>query len=231
RFQPAELSKIATTLALASLMSRYGFRLKSIKGVTQTALVILIPMAIIIMQKETGSALVYGAFIFMLFREGLSGWYLALGLFSIVLFLITLSFSPFIAIIALTSITILVRGLTSKYPIRHVLILILYTYLMALSAKINETPYINNIIELSKEAWLAIVISPLAIYHIVQSFKKSSAKLWQITLLFVTSIILIFSVEFFFEKILQDHQRARIENLLGINVDLKELAIMFINQK
>lgn len=92
---------------------------------------------------------------------------------------------------------------------------------MALSAKINETPYINNIIELSKEAWLAIVISPLAIYHIVQSFKKSSAKLWQITLLFVTSIILIFSVEFFFEKILQDHQRARIENLLGINVDLK----------
>lgn len=221
RFQPVELSKIATTLALASLMSRYGFRLKSIKGFTQTALVILIPMAIIIMQKETGSALVYGAFIFMLFREGLSGWYLALGLFSIVLFLITLSFSPFIAIIALTSITILVRGLTSKYPIRHVLILILYTYLMALSAKINETPYINNIIELSKEAWLAIVISPLAIYHIVQSFKKSSAKLWQITLLFVTSIILIFSVEFFFEKILQDHQRARIENLLGINVDLK----------
>ncbi|MFA7136001.1 MAG: FtsW/RodA/SpoVE family cell cycle protein, partial [Bacteroidales bacterium] len=46
RFQPVELSKIATTLALASLMSRYGFRLKSIKGVTQTALVILIPMAI-----------------------------------------------------------------------------------------------------------------------------------------------------------------------------------------
>lgn len=221
RFQPAELSKITTALALAALMSKYGFRLKSIRGFFQTALIIIIPMIIIIMQKETGSALVYTAFIFMLYREGLSGWYLTLGLLSIILFLVTLSFSPFIAIIVLTAAIILARGFTSKYPTRHILLLIPYLYLMTLSAKINEIAFVNNFIELPNEAWLAIVISPLFIYHVTQSFKRKSSKLWHISLVFITSIVLIFSVDFFFEKVLQDHQRARIENLLGITIDLK----------
>ncbi|MFA6769759.1 MAG: rod shape-determining protein RodA [Bacteroidales bacterium] len=221
RFQPAELSKITTALALAALMSKYGFRLKSIRGFFQPALIIIIPMIIIIMQKETGSALVYTAFIFMLYREGLSGWYLTLGLLSIILFLVTLSFSPFIAIIVLTAAIILARGFTSKYPTRHILLLIPYLYLMTLSAKINEIAFVNNFIELPNEAWLAIVISPLFIYHVTQSFKRKSSKLWHISLVFITSIVLIFSVDFFFEKVLQDHQRARIENLLGITIDLK----------
>jgi len=221
RFQPAELSKITTTLALAALMSKYGFRLKSIEGFIQTALIIIIPMIIIVMQKETGSALVYTAFIFMLYREGLSGWYLALGLLSIILFLVTLSFSPFVAIIILTSVIILARGFTSKYLVRHIILLIPYIYIMIISSKINKIPFINNLVDLPKEAWLAIVILPLIIYNIIQSFKKQSTKLWYISLIFVTSIMFIFSVNFFFEKILQDHQRARIENLLGINVDLK----------
>lgn len=221
RFQPAEISKIATTLVLASIMSKYGFRLKSFQGISQIALIIIIPMIIIIMQKETGSALVYTAFIFMLYREGLSGWYIALGLLSIILFLVTLGFSPFIAMIVLTVLTVLVRGFNSKYPTKHILLLLPYTYLMINSSKINEIPYVNNLVQLPKEAWLAIVIAPLFIYHIIQTFRKHSARLWQITLVFLTFMVFIFSVEFFFEKILQDHQRARIENLLGINVDLK----------
>ena len=221
RFQPAELSKITTTLALAALMSKYGFRLKSIQGFVQTALVIIVPMIVIVMQKETGSALVYTAFIFMLYREGLSGWYLAMGLLSIILFLVTLSFSPFIAIIVLTSVTILARGLTSKYLVRHILLLVPYIYLMIISPNINKIPFINNLFHLPKEAWLAIVISPLIVYNIIRSFKKHSTRLWYISLVFLTSVVLIFSVNFFFERILQDHQRARIENLLGINIDLK----------
>ncbi len=221
RFQPAELSKITTTLALSALISKYGFRLKSFQGFFQTALVIVIPMIIIVMQKETGSALIYTAFIFMLYREGLSGWYLALGLLSILLFLVTLSFSPFVAIIVLTSLVILARGFTSKFPVRHILILLPYIYFMIVSAKIGQIPFVSNLVKLPNEAWLAIVISPLIIYHIIQSFRKRSARLWHITLVFITSVVLIFSVEFFFERVLQDHQRARIENLLGINVDLK----------
>lgn len=101
RFQPAELSKIGTSLALASLMSSYNFKMKSFSGMLRIALIILIPMLLIVLEKETGSALVYVSFVLMLYREGLNGWYLTFGFLGILLFLVTLSFSPFVAIILL----------------------------------------------------------------------------------------------------------------------------------
>jgi rod shape determining protein RodA len=220
RFQPAELSKIATTLALASIMSEYGFRLKSLQSYFKVALVILVPMLIIIMQKETGSALIYTAFIFMLYREGMSGWYITLGILAIILFLITLSFSPFVALITITIIVVAARGVLTGSTIRHFLVLALMTPLMILSPRIGDISYFSTL-NLSKEAWLALVIAPFFVLHLVKAFKTMKKIYWYITLCFVTSVILIFSVQFFFERVLQDHQRARIENLLGINVDLK----------
>ena len=72
-FQPAELSKIATSLMLATFMSQSGYRMSNMKDFLATAAIILVPMAIIVAQSETGSALVYVGFVFMLYREGLSG--------------------------------------------------------------------------------------------------------------------------------------------------------------
>ena len=74
RFQPAEISKIATSLMLATYMSQLGYKITKIKDFIITALIIIVPMGIIVLQSETGSALVYVGFIFMLYREGLSGW-------------------------------------------------------------------------------------------------------------------------------------------------------------
>ena len=58
RFQPAEISKIATSLLLATAMSQLGYRIGRFKDFVTTALIILVPMMIIILQSETGSALV-----------------------------------------------------------------------------------------------------------------------------------------------------------------------------
>ena len=74
RFQPAEISKISTSLMLATLMSQFGFKMSRFRNFASVAAVILVPMLIIIAQSETGSALVYVGFIFVLYREGLSGW-------------------------------------------------------------------------------------------------------------------------------------------------------------
>jgi len=221
RFQPAEISKIATTMALASLMSGYNFRFKSIEGYAKIALIILIPMAIIVMQKETGSALIYGAFILMLYREGLSGWYISLSIMAILLFLITLSSSPFVAVIVLTSIMVIARGVLSHRAIVHLVGLAALIPLMILSPRMGDIPAISQKIDLPDVFWLSTIIVPLLLLHIISAI-KSKFKLYQnIALSFVLAVILIFSVEFFFERILKDHQRARIENLLGINVDLK----------
>lgn len=225
RFQPAEISKIGTTLMLASVMSRYGFQLKSFRGLSKVALIVLLPMAIIMMQKETGSALVYGAFIFVLYREGLSGWLLLFGLFSIALFLITVAYSPFYSIILLFITTNLARGFLLNYPIKSLLFLSLYTPLMLYSYKIGESGWIARYLELPDEIWLLIVVSPLLLFNLFQNIKRKGAKqgrkLWNISLALLLSLLFIFSVEFLIEKVLKEHQRVRIENLVGINVDLK----------
>ncbi len=221
RFQPAEVAKIATTLALASMMGSYQFRIKSVGGMLRVAAVILLPMLIIVMQKETGSALVFMAFIFMLYREGLSGWYLLFGILAIMIFLVTLGVSTFAALVVLISLLILARGIILKKLFLHLFILAMAIPAMIMSPQIGEWDFIATRIKLPDEGWLAVISVPFLAYHIYSTIKYKVKGMWIATLSFIASVILVFSVEIFFEKVLQEHQRVRIENLLGINVDLK----------
>ena len=64
--QPAELAKMATALALAKYMSRYNFRIRKWTDLFVPALILFVPFALIVLQKETGSALVFAAFLLVL---------------------------------------------------------------------------------------------------------------------------------------------------------------------
>jgi rod shape determining protein RodA len=92
---------------------------------------------------------------------------------------------------------------------------------MILSPRIGDIRVISQKANLSDIVWLFVVIMPLFFVHLISSFKSKFKLYWNIALCFFLGVIMIFSVEFFFERVLKDHQRARIENLLGINVDLK----------
>jgi len=221
RFQPAEFSKITSSLALASLISSYNFRFKSFSAYSRISLTILLPMALIVLEKETGSALVYAGFFFMLYREGLSGWYIILGLLAIVLFLITLTFSSAVALIFLFCIVVVARGIFTRKIILHGIFLALYLPLLILSGKLSRFNLFPGIPLWEDIIWLAILMAPPLIYHIITVLKQRVAHLWYILICFIVSATLIFSVDFIFENILKGHQRARIENLLGTNVDLK----------
>ena len=79
--QPAEFAKFATSLALAKFMGSYGFRLKdSWHNLLLCILLLLSPMVLIILQKETGSAIVYLSLFLMLYREGMPGSILFTGI-------------------------------------------------------------------------------------------------------------------------------------------------------
>ena len=92
--QPAEFAKVATALALAKLFNAYNFVLnKSIKNYLKAGLIIGLPIIIIIMQKETGSALVYFSLILVLYREGMSGLVLFGALCAVVYFILTIKFT------------------------------------------------------------------------------------------------------------------------------------------
>ena len=86
RLQPAEFAKFATALAVAKLMNTYGFKLTVPKNFIAVLSLIFLPMICILLQQETGSALVYLAFFLMLYREGMSGYILLSGVCVVVFF-------------------------------------------------------------------------------------------------------------------------------------------------
>jgi rod shape determining protein RodA len=79
RMQPAEFAKFATALALARYLGGFNIKFNSRKTKLIAGGMILLPMVIILLQNETGSALVFASFIFMLYREGLPGYFLFIG--------------------------------------------------------------------------------------------------------------------------------------------------------
>ncbi len=78
-FQPSEVVKFSTCLAIAGYLSATGVTLRDTKSRLYAAALFLLPALIILLQKDTGSALVFFSFVLVMYREGLpSGWY-ALG--------------------------------------------------------------------------------------------------------------------------------------------------------
>jgi rod shape determining protein RodA len=221
RFQPAELAKISTSLALASLMSSYNFKLKQLSSLLKTGLTVLLPMALIILEKETGSALVFASFIFVFYREGISGWVLIFGLLAITLFVLTLSFTPFVSLIVLFILSVIAVALFSKRYITGLVLLGISLPMLIYSPMLGKLSILSFASALSRVEWLALAIAPFFIYLIFKTIKERTSYLKYILISFAASVVLIFSVQFFFEEILQDHQRARIENLLGVTEDLQ----------
>ena len=170
KFQPAELSKISTSLLLATVLSKMNRPLNRFVDVLRIAPIILLPMLIIVAESETGSALVYVGFIFVLYREGLSGWYLTLIGAAIVVFILTLVSNWWISIIVCTSVAAA---------------FLIWTFIhYRKRSKTGRRVWIRNII-----------------------------------LSYIGAIALVFATDFLFHNVLQDHQRSRIEVLLGLKDD------------
>ena len=217
RFQPAEISKISTSLLLATVMSQLGYRIGRFKDFVITALIILIPMAIIVLQSETGSALVYVGFIFMLYREGLSGWLIFLVGMAILLFILTISVSPYVAVLTLASVASLCISLYSGKFKWWVFLCIPLIVMFAFLPKIlGLVPGLEGVDPL----WVLIGCSLLALPFVAfQAFRQRNTFTHLSLISFLAGIALVFSANFLFNDVLQDHQRKRIEVLLGMKED------------
>ena len=92
RLQPAEFAKFATALALAKVMSVYGFTVHNMRHFATALAVVFVPMLFIVLQKETGSALVYLSFFLMFYREGMPGCVLFTGVAMVIYFVVGIRF-------------------------------------------------------------------------------------------------------------------------------------------
>ena len=90
--QPSEFAKMATALAVAKYVSDLNTDIKRLKDQIQTFVIILIPAILVLLQNDTGSTIVYGAFFFVLYREGLPKYYLTIGVSLIIVSILSLKF-------------------------------------------------------------------------------------------------------------------------------------------
>lgn len=114
KLQPAEFAKFAVSLAMAKYLSQLSSKMELIRTKFVSIIILALPMALILLQNDTGSALVFGCFILVLYREGLSGTYLFLGLLIAVMFVLSLLFTQKAFMIGLASVMLFAMLLYRK---------------------------------------------------------------------------------------------------------------------
>ncbi|MGB4400570.1 MAG: rod shape-determining protein RodA [Daejeonella sp.] len=105
RLQPSEFAKFATCLLLARYLSSSTVKVQDIKTQIIAAFIILIPTVLILLQPDAGSALTFSSLILVLYREGLSGYFLVIEGLSIVLFILTVLYNKYYVIIGVVAFT------------------------------------------------------------------------------------------------------------------------------
>ena len=106
RLQPSEFAKFSTCLLLARYLSSVNVRITEFKGFATAAGIIALPMMLIMLQPDTGSTLVFCSLIFVLYREGLSPWFLIVAGLAIALFVLSLLFNQLYLIGILVALTL-----------------------------------------------------------------------------------------------------------------------------
>lgn len=215
RIQPAEFGKFATNLAIANVMSRHGFKIMRFTSLLQIGLLLFIPAALIILQNDTGSALVYSCFILVMYREGLHGSILLLCLITATIFIFTLLYPPLtvMAIIIAGTLIAFLYYRQSKHELYRIILILCSCFIFLLFLKwLLEIPVSDDRLLLYAYAVTNIV----GIYYIYK--RKIKHIIWVVMASWLC-ISATIGVDYAFDK-LQSHQRDRINNLLGIENDL-----------
>lgn len=215
RFQPAEFAKFATNLAIARYLSLYNFKIHKIKSLFITGLILFTPAVLILMQNDTGSALVYSVFILVLYREGLSGFVLLLALLAAIFFVFTLIYSSFIVailIVIIAAVSLKMIGIQIKQ------IAIAFAIL---AGSFGTLWLINKGTSLQLGNFSLLVISILlnTIPFLAYTYRNKIKNAALVLVLVIGSLFYTFSVSFIFDRVLEPHQQQRINELLGIQSD------------
>lgn len=225
--QPAEFGKFATALALAKLFDGYNFTLNAkISNYFRALIIIFIPICLILLQHETGSALVYLALVFVLYREGMSGTVLFGILCAIIYFVVAVKFSePLLlgipagefsvfVIIMIVLVCMLAGFCKDAYVARNVTLGFLGS-----GAVVGILAACGIIVP--GLVYFLLAIGGALLYVGVSMFKRHLQR-YLVTIAFtLVSVGFLFSVNYVFGHVLEPHQQLRIKVALGIEEDLR----------
>jgi len=223
RLQPAEFAKFATLLALAKFMNSYEFYLLKVRNFLLSVLIILLPMLLIILQREAGTALVFLALALVFYREGMSGYALLSCICAVLFFIIKLKYdnilwndSPvgelIVACLILVIICIILRFVLKKNTLSY--------YFLGIAVVVGFSFYIASLFMTINLLWVAIaLIVCFSVYLIMYSIKIIESQYALVALFALLSLGFLFSVDYVFDEVLEPHQQQRIMVTLGLRDD------------
>lgn len=200
-FQPAELAKFGTALAISSFLNSSTTRLQTIQSQLTAMGIFLLPAALIMLQPDTGSALVFMSFFIVLYREGFSPVPFIIGFVMAILFILTFKYEPFyvsLSLILLTSAIFISQFKFNRFTWWT-------AYLTAVALVVWATYYAPN-----WWIWLASLASCLSLgyWHYSRNKLRENSP---ILVGLVLCTLFSFLTSFLTNNVLQEHQRTRIK--------------------
>ena len=225
RLQPAEFAKFATALALAKFMSAYDYNINQWKHFAGTLAIILVPMVCIVLQRETGSALVYLSFFLMFYREGMPGSILFTGVAMVIYFVVGIRYAEVYFPDSLTSVgKFSVLLLIQLFSIGMVWVycnskkaLHMLMYCLGISIVLlffMKMPFNKAYVQLPM---MVILIG----YLIWEGLGSRLYSYFFIALFALGSVGFFYGADFILNNMMEPHQRTRINVLLGLEEDLR----------
>ena len=224
--QPAEFAKCIVALAIAKYMGRYEYKLRSWRDLIVPFALIGVPMMMImVLQKETGSALVFAAFLLVFYRQGMSGHVLWICVAAVALFIISIRWGgtalPLgngnVGILAcmLLLTTVEIYFICKEHPMRFQSLI-----LVSSVGAIYGISLIVNIWKAVPFNWISMgIVIVLVLYNTFISIYWRKYSLLVVAAFTLFCIGYTHACEYVFSKVLQPHQRIRIEVLLGMKED------------
>lgn len=198
-YQPSEFAKFATAIAIAAFLSRYNTSLRDLRSSLTVFGIILLPMALIMLQPDAGSALVFFSFLVVLYRAGLSSNLYIFGFAITTLLVLALVYDPRIIIIGLALLILLVFIFNFKDRFRLLIGYLAWTLLSIIFI------YLGSIYPVLGANLLALIIISYLVYN-----NRKGRLVSQLLFLFVIGSGLSFSANYAFNNILERHQQDRI---------------------
>ena len=240
--QPAEFAKFGVALCLAKVMGTYGFDIRKWHDFVICVCLIAIPIALIIMQKETGSALVYSAFFLMLYREGMPGYILFAAIAAVVYFVVGMRFAadPIWGVEQMSLGEGLVMLLIQVFTIGLVLTVSASSPkgkkacnpLWAGLAVSFVAVLLARFVYPFNAVWVMVAICGLTVLYLLYlSLRDRSVPYLLIALFTMVSMAYHYSTGYVMDNILKTHQQSRIRVLLGLEDDPRGIGYNVIQAK
>jgi rod shape determining protein RodA len=146
RIQPAEFAKFATALAASKFLSSINLRQQNLRDQLTLAAITFVPPLIIILQNETGSALVFAAFLLAYYREGMSPVILIIGGAGAAIAVLTLIVPQLYLLVGITLLMAIILGLNRRVLKRH-LVSVALIYMAVIGTVMSVDYFVENILQ------------------------------------------------------------------------------------